>query len=195
MNGADDLDEHLDQVLVGGSEEREVRIEPYTHEWPRRFASERGRIEAALGPIARRIEHIGSTSVPGLAAKPIVDIMVSVEDPDDDPAIVAAMESAGYQLRAREPGHRMFRTPVRDVHVHVWAAGSDEERKDLLFRDWLRSHPADRLEYERTKQSLAGWWRDTNYYAQAKTPVIERILASAGRAQQEGEVSDPSRPL
>jgi GrpB-like predicted nucleotidyltransferase (UPF0157 family) len=191
VRDADDFDEQLDRVLVGGREEREVRIEPSTEEWPRRFAVERERIDTALGSTARRIEHIGSTAVPGLAAKPIVDILVSVDDPDDESTYVGALEHAGYQLRVRESRHRMFRTPERDVHVHVWAPGSAEERDHLLFRDWLRSHPDSRVEYERTKRSLAGSWRDMNHYARAKAPVIERILDHARRAQGEPEPSPP----
>jgi GrpB-like predicted nucleotidyltransferase (UPF0157 family) len=88
----------------------------------------------------------------------------------------------------------MFRTPERDVHVHVWAAGSDEERDHLLFRDWLRSHPDSRVEYEHTKRSLAGSWRDMNCYARAKAPLIERILDDARRAQGEAGAVASSPP-
>ena len=193
MRDADDLDEELDQVLIGGREEREIRIEPYSDEWPLRFRAERTRIETALGATARRIEHIGSTAVPGLAAKPVIDILVSVDNPDDEAAL-APLEGVGYRLRVREPGHRMFRTPERDVHVHVWPAGSDDEHRHLLFRDWLRSHPDDRLEYERTKRTLAGKWRDTNYYARAKSPVVDRIMERARRGEPEPEeVAAPDR--
>jgi GrpB-like predicted nucleotidyltransferase (UPF0157 family) len=176
---ADDFDHDLDRVLIGGREERDVRIEPYSEEWPQRFVEERSRIETALGSNARRIEHVGSTAVPRLGAKPVIDIMVTVDDPDDEGAFVVSLESAGYELRVREPHHRMFRNPARDVHVHVWAAGSDDERRHLLFRDWLRSHPRERLAYEATKRSLAGTWRDMNYYARAKGPFIDGVLDRA----------------
>ncbi|MGQ0743861.1 MAG: GrpB family protein [Acidimicrobiales bacterium] len=179
MTGPDDLDDELERVLIGGRERRTIRIERYSDDWPRRFERERKRIEVALGPIARRIEHVGSTAVPGLAAKPVIDIMVTVDDPDHEAALVDPMEQAGYRLRVRERGHRMFRTPERDVHIHVWAVDSDNERRDLLFRDWLRAHPSDRLEYERAKFALAGEWPDMNYYARAKGPVIARILERA----------------
>ncbi|MFP5317590.1 MAG: GrpB family protein [Acidimicrobiia bacterium] len=182
MTGSGDLDDELDRVLIGGRERRTIRIERYSDGWPRRFERERKRIEDALGPVARRIEHIGSTAVPGLAAKPVIDIMVTVDDPDDEAAFVEPMEKAGYRLRVRERGHRMFRTPERDVHVHVWAADSDDERRHVLFRDWLRAHPADRLEYENAKLVLAGEWSDMNYYARAKGPVIDRILEHAQAA-------------
>lgn len=184
VRDADDLDQELDRVLIGGREEREVRIEPYVDEWPPRFVEERDRIAAALGTIARRIEHVGSTAVPGLAAKPVIDIMVTVDDPDDEAAFVPLLEGSGYELRVREAGHRMFRTPARDVHVHLWGAGTDDERRHVLFRDWLRSHPDDRLAYEATKRALAGTWRDTNYYARAKGPFIDEVL---DRARADGD--------
>ena len=158
-----------------------MRIEEYSPAWAQRFDAEHRRIRGALGPLARRVDHVGSTAVPGLAAKPIVDILVTVEDPADEQAYRPALEAAGYVLRVREPDHRMFRTPERDVHVHVWAAGSDEERKLLAFRDRLREDEGDRAEYEQVKRALAGRWRDMNYYARAKGPVIERILERAGQ--------------
>lgn len=175
----EDFDAHLDRVLIGGSEELDVRLADYSEAWPKRFEAERRRIEASLGPTACRVEHVGSTAVPGLAVKPIVDIMVTVDDPDDESSYVPRLEQAGYVLRAREAGHRMFRTPARDVHVHVWPAASEHERRHLVFRDWLRSNPADRDEYERTKRQLAGRWRDMNYYARAKADIIERIMQRA----------------
>jgi GrpB-like predicted nucleotidyltransferase (UPF0157 family) len=179
---ADDLDEHLDAVLIGGREVREVRIVDYSHNWPRRFEAERNQIEAALGPTACRVEHIGSTAVPGLAAKPVVDILLAVEDPDDESTYVPQLTAAGYVLRVREPGHRMLRTPERDVHLHVWRTGGDDERRDLVFRDRLRACAEDRAEYERVKRDLAGMWSDMNYYARAKTTVIEAILQRAAEA-------------
>ena len=193
MRDADDLDEELDRVLIGGREERDIRIEPYSEKWPWRFTVERERIEIALGATARRIEHIGSTAVPGLAAKPIVDILVSVDNPDDEGAL-APLERVGYRLRVREPGHRMFRTAERDVHLHVWPAGGGDEHRHLLFRDWLRAHPDDRLEYEHIKRTLAGKWRDTNYYARAKSPVVDRIMERARRAELEAEKPPAPEP-
>jgi GrpB-like predicted nucleotidyltransferase (UPF0157 family) len=188
----DELDRHLDAVLVGGREEVEVRLVEYSDTWAQRFEAERRRIEALLGSTARAVEHVGSTAVPGLAAKPIVDIMVTVDDPDDERGYVARLEQAGYALRVREPGHRMFRTPERDVHLHVWPADSEDERRHLLFRDWLQSHPSDRSEYERVKRELAGHWEDVNHYARAKSAVIGRIMErarreGAGPARAEGD--------
>ena len=175
-----ELDKYLDAVLIGGREPTVVELVDYRPEWAARFEAERDRIAAALGPTARRIEHVGSTAVPGLAAKPIVDIMVTVDDPDDEGAYLPNLQDAGYELRVREPGHRMFRTPARDVHVHVWTAGSDEEARLVLFRDRLRANAADREAYERTKRLLAGRYSDANHYADAKSETIERIIQAAG---------------
>ncbi|MGH3328156.1 MAG: GrpB family protein [Streptomycetales bacterium] len=176
------LDAYLDRVLVGGREKRDIVIHDYDPAWPERFRAERDRITAALGPLGRRIAHVGSTAVPGLAAKPVVDIQVVVDDLEAEGAYRLPLERAGYQLRVREPGHRMFRTPERDVHVHVWPAGSDDERRDLLFRDRLRASPADREAYERVKRALARReWRDMNHYASAKSAVVEEIMGRAER--------------
>ena len=181
MNASDaeDLDRYLDTVLIGGREPRTVEIVDYTSSWPTRFAADRQRIEDALGATAKGIEHVGSTAVPGLAAKPIVDIMVTVDDPDDENSYLPALVEAGYVLRVRKVGHRMFRTPSGDVHVHIWRAGSDDEHRHLLFRDRLRSNAADRTEYESTKRSLVGRYRDMNHYAEAKSDVIRSILRKA----------------
>ncbi len=170
----------LDRILIGGREGGRVRLVPYRAEWPVRFARERARIAAALGATAVLIEHIGSTSVPGLDAKPIVDILVGVAAPDD-PAVRAALEGAGYVLRVDEgPEHRMFRTPERDVHVHLWVVGSPEVSAYLEFRDRLRASDADRDAYARLKHELATHeWDDINDYADAKGPLIGEILERA----------------
>jgi GrpB-like predicted nucleotidyltransferase (UPF0157 family) len=174
------LDEYLDRVLVGGREHRRVEIVAYEVAWPARYEAERARIGAALGTAALRIEHVGSTAVPGLAAKPIVDILVAVDDPSDEAAVVRPLEDAGYVLRVREEGHRMLRTPAGDVHIHLWRSGSDDERRHLLFRDWLRHDGADRARYASAKRALAEKdWPDMNHYAEAKGPVIAEIMGHA----------------
>jgi GrpB-like predicted nucleotidyltransferase (UPF0157 family) len=166
-----------ERALIGGRERREIAIVEYDAEWPRRFARERERLAAALGERALRIEHVGSTAVPGLGAKPIVDVLVAVADPQEG-SLAARLEAAGYELRVREAGHRMFRTPARDVHVHVWPESDPEIERTLQFRDRLRSDGADRAAYERLKRELARReWSDMNEYAEAKTPLIEEILA------------------
>jgi GrpB-like predicted nucleotidyltransferase (UPF0157 family) len=176
-------------TVFGEADGATVRIVDYDPSWPDRFELETARIANALGPVAHRIEHVGSTSVPGLAAKPVVDIMVTVDDSDDDAAFVPALTSAGYVLRVIEPMHRMFRTPARDVHVHLWRTGSDEERRLVLFRDWLRVNEADRRRYESVKRELASHtWEHSGDYAKAKTDVVEEIMRHAEAWGLSGEV-------
>src|ERR671920_309868 len=146
-------DEPLETGLIGGTEKREIRIVDYDPDWPKKFETHAGRIADALGGSALRIEHVGSTSVPGLAAKPIIDILVVVPDSSDESAYLPRLEAAGYVLRVREPDwneHRMFRTPEQDVHVHVYTAGCPEVERHLTFRDRLRHDADDRRRYERT---------------------------------------------
>jgi GrpB-like predicted nucleotidyltransferase (UPF0157 family) len=168
-------------VILGDREPGRITIVEYDLAWPHRFEEERRRITRVLGTSALRIEHIGSTSVPSLAAKPIVDILVEVRQVEDEDAYRRRLEDSGYVLRVREPEHRMFRTPAKDVHVHLWSA-PDEIERHLTFRDWLRRNQADRQLYERTKRELAGRrWKDMNAYADAKSGVIAEIMARASR--------------
>ncbi len=176
------LDAELDAVLVGGRERARIILRDYDPGWPSQFARHRDRIRTALGDRALAIEHIGSTSVPGLAAKPIIDVAVAVADVEE-PGYALDLVAAGYELRVREPGHRMFRTPDRGAHIHVYSAGSQEIDDYLLLRERLRAHPEDRGRYESLKRALADReWRDMNYYAEAKTPVIADILSRARAA-------------
>jgi GrpB-like predicted nucleotidyltransferase (UPF0157 family) len=177
-------------ALVGGREKREIVICDYDPIWPRVFQLHAKVIAMFLGGAALRVEHIGSTSVEGLAAKPIIDVLVVVADSADEASYLPKMEEAGYELRVREPDfheHRMFRRPDRSVHVHVYSEGSPEIERYLTFRDRLRSSSPDRERYERAKRELAGKsWPDMNAYAEAKTAVVEEIIAAARAA---GEVS------
>jgi GrpB-like predicted nucleotidyltransferase (UPF0157 family) len=173
-------DAMLDAVLVGSRVPVIVVIVDYDPEWPRRFEEQRAKLRAALGERVRRIEHIGSTSVPGLAAKPIVDVLVTLDDVDRDEALQADLEAAGYQPRVVEPGHRVFRPPERNVNVHVWNDDDPEVDAYLRLRERLRRSPEDRALYEQTKRALAQQgWSDVNYYAEAKGDVIRAILARA----------------
>jgi GrpB-like predicted nucleotidyltransferase (UPF0157 family) len=173
-------DAHLEEVLIGGLERRAIVIADYDPDWPARFKAHRDRVQRALGTVAIRIEHIGSTAVPGLAAKPIIDVLVTVADPEDEPVIAPAMASVGYHLRARETGHRMLRTPGRDAHVHVWADSDPEVPRYLTFRDRLRASASERRAYEQLKRELsAREWEDMNHYADAKGALIQQILARA----------------
>ncbi|MGH8866403.1 MAG: GrpB family protein [Actinomycetes bacterium] len=176
-------DENLAASLVRGLQPGRVTLAEYDPGWPDRFARHAAALRRILGERARLVEHIGSTSVPGLAAKPIVDIVVGIDDPDDEASFVPALEAAGYTVLVREPGHRCFRAgePDEPVNVHCYPPGHAEIRKYLVFRDRLRSSATDRARYEATKRDLARHeWRDVNYYAEAKGPVIDEILASAG---------------
>jgi GrpB-like predicted nucleotidyltransferase (UPF0157 family) len=176
----DGLDRYLDSVLIGGRETVKLVIADYDPAWSARFAELQARIALAVRDAALAIEHIGSTSVPGLAAKPIIDVLVVVADVDAEPSYVTALEDAGFVLRVREAGHRMFRTPDRDVHIHVYSSGDQSVRDYLDLRDWLRIDEADRALYEDVKRDLAQRpWSDLNHYAEAKTDVIQRVLGRA----------------
>jgi GrpB-like predicted nucleotidyltransferase (UPF0157 family) len=183
-------DEPLETGLIGGAEKREIKISDYDPDWPKKFEQHSKRIADALGDTALRIEHIGSTSVPGLAAKPIIDILVVVQNSADESAYLAQLEAAGYVLRVREPEwneHRMFRTPEKDVHVHIYSVSCPEIQRNLTFRDRLRHNSDDRSRYEQTKRELSAIeWPDMNAYAEAKTEVIESIIAAS---QAAGEIS------
>lgn len=172
----------LDRALIGGREHRAIVIVDYSPDWPRRFEAERDRIIAALGVRAREVHHIGSTSVPGLAAKPIIDIALGVDDVEHEDEYGPALETAGYVPRVREPGHRMYRTPELDVHLHIFTLGAPEILAHRLFRDRLRRSPDDRAAYARVKRDLAARdWEDMNFYAEAKTEIIAEITARARR--------------
>ncbi|MEO9902533.1 GrpB family protein [Nisaea sp.] len=169
--------------LIGGPEKRDITQAPYNPHWAEIFASHRQVIATSIGRVARRIEHIGSTSVPGLAAKPIIDILLVVRDSGDEDVYLPALLACGYVLRVREPDfqeHRMLRTIEKDVHIHVFSDGSPEIDRYLVFRDWLRDHPSERDAYANLKQDLAKQdWDDMNAYADAKTGFIEAILKKA----------------
>lgn len=180
----DDLtDETLAASLVHGLQPTRVAIAEYDPRWPDRADAHAAALRHALGHRLRLVEHIGSTSVPGLAAKPIIDLVIGIDDPDDEAAYLADLQQAGYELRVREPQHRCLRggEPNEPSNVHCYPPGHAEIRKYLLLRDHLRSNRADRELYERAKRELATRpWRDVNYYAEAKGPVIREILARAG---------------
>ena len=164
-----------------------IHLAEYDPEWPCLFDREADRICQALGARALLVEHTGSTSVPGLAAKPLIDILLVVPDSADEPAYVPALETAGYVLRIREPDwyqHRVFKGPDTDVNLHVFSDGCEEISRILLFRDRLRTDDADRALYERTKRDLARrTWKYTQNYADAKSAVVEAIIARARAAQ------------
>jgi len=174
-----------------------IRLVAYDPAWPDRFQHEAGKIRRALGEHVLRIEHVGSTSVPGLPAKPIIDILLVVADSAEETEYVNALEGTGYELHVREPGwyeHRMFKGPENDVNLHVFSMGCPEVVRMLAFRDWLRTHESDRELYARCKQTLAEQeWKYTQNYADAKAPVIEEIMSRVrGRGEIPGELRVPS---
>lgn len=166
--------------LIGGVEQRSITIVDYDSIWPRVYEAHRARLAKALDAAFVRIEHIGSTAVPGLATKAIVDIQLSITDPNDESVYLPRLEAAGYELRVRERDHRMMRTPTLDVHVHICRIGSDWERRHLLFRDFLRARGEERERYASLKRELAEQdWSDMNAYAHAKGDFINAATARA----------------
>ncbi len=163
--------------------EATIHLAEYDPEWPRLYAREEGLIRAALGAKALHVEHVGSTSVPGLAAKPVIDIDLVVADSSDEDAYVADLQAAGYVLRIREPDwyeHRLFKGPGTNVNVHTFSKGCAEVDRMLAFRDWLRTHEDDRDLYEGAKRELAAReWKYVQNYADAKSAVIADIMERA----------------
>jgi len=158
-----------------------IPIMDYGPCWPDQFEREAERVRSLLGSRALRIEHAGSTSVPGLVAKPIIDLVLVVAASADESAYMPALEAAGYVLRIREPDrfeHRMFKGPDTNINLHVFSAGCSEIDRMLMFRDWLRGNADDRDLYARTKVALAEKdWTYVQNYADAKTAVIDEIMA------------------
>ena len=152
-----------------------VEIADYDPRWPGRFAAEAARITAALG-----IEHVGSTAVPGLAAKPVIDILLVVADAAREGRYVSSLEAVGYRLYRREPEwfeHRLFKRAPPEVNLHVFSLGCPEIGRMLLFRDRLREDAKDRALYEAAKRRLARRrWRCVQDYAEAKSGVVGAIL-------------------
>jgi GrpB-like predicted nucleotidyltransferase (UPF0157 family) len=180
-------DEQLAEVMVEGVDRQTLRgkieIADYDPAWPALYAREEERIRSILGERVVRIEHAGSTSVPGLPAKPIVDIVLEVPDAADEDRYLPDMETAGYVLTIRETDwleHRLFKGPDTNVNLHVFGRGCEETDKMVLFRDWLRENEADRELYAAAKRELAARdWKYVQQYADAKTEVVQEILTRA----------------
>jgi GrpB-like predicted nucleotidyltransferase (UPF0157 family) len=184
----EDLDAYereLAKVRIGGLRPltAPIEIREYDPSWPASYEREAARIRAVLGDRVVRIEHVGSTSVPGLAAKPIIDIGLEVPDSSVEEAYVPDMEGAGYVLRIREPDwfeHRLLKGPDTDINLHVFSAGCVELDRMLVFRDRLRASAEDRERYEATKRELAARnWKYTQQYADAKATIVRSIMAAA----------------
>jgi GrpB-like predicted nucleotidyltransferase (UPF0157 family) len=166
-----------------------IEVLEYDPGWPGRYELWRQRLTSALSTAAVRMEHVGSTAVPGLPAKPVIDIQISVTDLRDEPRYAPQLETAGVQLRSRDELHRYFRPfpgRPREVHVHVCQVGGTWEREHLLFRDYLRAHPAARDAYAEAKKAAARAWQDDRWaYTEAKTGIILDILDAAEQWAQQ----------
>jgi GrpB-like predicted nucleotidyltransferase (UPF0157 family) len=178
-------EERLRKVTIGELRPFAGRIEivDYDPSWPRLFEQAAKTISEALASRLLLIEHVGSTSVPGLAAKPRLDLLMVVADPVDEAAYVPALEAIGYALRIREEDwyqHRLLQGTDPAMNLHVFAPDCPEVGRMLRFRDWLRSNESDRSLYEQTKRELATKeWKYGQNYADAKSAVVEGILARA----------------
>jgi GrpB-like predicted nucleotidyltransferase (UPF0157 family) len=181
-----------DQIVAATVGERQpfnstVYLAPYDPAWPSLFTRLENQIREALGDGVLLLEHVGSTSVPGLSAKPIIDLVLAVADSSDEASYVNALEEKGFTLRIREPDwheHRLLKAPGIQGNLHVFSEGCEEIERMLIFRDWLRNHPGDRALYEETKRQLAArTWKYRQNYADAKSQVVEEILARARRTQ------------
>jgi GrpB-like predicted nucleotidyltransferase (UPF0157 family) len=179
-------EEYIRSVTIGERKPHRAPVElaEYDPAWPELYRREEERIRRALGDRVLRLEHAGSTSVPGLPAKPVIDIVLEVADTTDEDAYVPPLEDAGYVLRIREPDwfeHRLLKGSDPAVNLHVFPTGCTEIERMLRFRDHLRADEADRELYLRMKRELAAQtWEHVQHYADAKSDVVEEIL---GRAQ------------
>jgi GrpB-like predicted nucleotidyltransferase (UPF0157 family) len=178
--------------------QRVIRIDPYDPAWPDRFAELGRRLRGALGDVALRIDHIGSTAVPGLAAKPVIDVQISVAalepvDPFRDPLVQLGFV---YRVDNTERTKRYFREPPGEprTHLHVRRAGSFSEQFPLLLRDYLRAHPNELPEYEQLKRDLAAKFpHDGAAYTDAKVPWFwDAIRRADDWAQRTGWEPGPS---
>jgi GrpB-like predicted nucleotidyltransferase (UPF0157 family) len=168
---------------------RPIEIVEPDSTWPAQFDALAARIRDALGDHALAVHHVGSTSVPGLAAKPIIDIDITVADPRDEPTYVPALEAAGFSLRIREPGWHEHRLLVADdprANVHVFGPDSPELVRHRMLRDWLTEHPDDRDRYAAAKRASAvasnAGGEPVMAYNQRKEPVVREILDRMFRA-------------
>ncbi|MGW7368774.1 GrpB family protein [Streptomyces sp. NPDC054841] len=181
-------EEQLQDATVGDMQPpyRRIVIADYDPAWPAWFERAAEQIHGALGEAVLQIDHVGSTSVPGMPAKPLIDISLVVADTVQEAAYVPQLETAGYVLCIREPDwyeHRMLRGLNPPVNLHVFPQGCEEVDRMLAFRDWLRINDSDRELYARTKRELAAKnWKYVQNYADAKSEVVREILLRAQRA-------------
>ena len=178
--------EGVSPFVPGAQPQTDVHVVDPDPAWRASYDDLAARIRSAIGWRALVIEHVGSTAVPGLPAKPVIDIDLVVADPDDEAAYMPALEAAGFELRVREPwwfGHRMLRTLDPRCHLHVFGPDSPEVVKHRLFRDWLRGNPDDRDLYAATKREAAAAataaGEDMMQYNARKERVVHEIYHRA----------------
>lgn len=178
-------DERLREITIGELKPHNapITLVEYNPSWPKLFEREAERIRSILGNKIVQLEHVGSTSVPGLCAKPIIDILLVVSDSSDETTYVSDLEDAGYILRIREPEwfeHRLFKGPNTDINLHVFSKGSSEVERMLRFRNWLRINHFDRERYASVKRTLAQRnWHHVQNYADAKDSIVQEIMERA----------------
>lgn len=184
-------DEYLRAVTVGEIESLNstIYLSPYDPSWASQFLWLSTQIRDALSEKVLLLEHVGSTSVPGLCAKPIIDMVLAVSDSADEPFYIPPLEKKGFVLRIREPKwfeHRVLKTPRFEGNLHVFSVGCEEIDRMIVFRNWLRLHEEDRRLYEDSKRKLAACtWKHVQNYADAKSEVIKDIFARALVSRQE----------
>lgn len=186
MTKKPETDEEMAAIRVGGTVtplNAQIYLAPYDPSWPAQYEGEAAKICAALGDAALVLEHVGSTSIPGLSAKPILDILLALANSGDEASYVPALTAQGYRLHLREPDweqHRVMKGDAPFVNLHVFTIGSPEITRMLAFRDRCRTHPEELALYAKTKRALAGQvWRHVQHYANAKEEVVEAIIARA----------------
>lgn len=191
-----DLEEVARLRLAGPG--RPVEVLPYDDGWPSEFARLSSIVRGALGDQVLTLEHVGSTAVPGLAAKPVVDADLTVSDSGQEAAYVPDLEAAGFVLRFREPEweeHRVLALEDPKTNLHVWSPGSIEAQRHVAFRDWLREHDEDRDAYGELKTELAGrGFGDVMDYNNHKAALVYDIYETVFAADPAHEHDPQPRP-
>ncbi len=185
-----------DPWVNGPAPREEIEVSDYDPAWPQRYEVLRERIAQALGPRALALEHVGSTAVPQLPAKPVIDIDLIVADPEEEAAYVPALQALGYELTIRERswyGHRMFRLATPRVNLHVFGPACPEHARHCLFRDWLREHDEERRRYAQAKFAAQQNEDQVTAYNEKKQAVVReiyaRLFAAGPPTQQPGPAS------
>jgi GrpB-like predicted nucleotidyltransferase (UPF0157 family) len=181
-------EDYLTSITIGERKPHNdtIYLAPYDPNWPSLFTELATRVRTALAERVLLLEHVGSTAIAGLCAKPVIDMVLAVEDAADEASYLPPLAAQGFRLRLREPDwfeHRLLNPDDIKGHLHVFSAGCTEIDRMLAFRDWLRAHDDDRRLYEKTKVALAAQtWRHVQNYADAKTAVVREILQRALRS-------------